>query len=848
MTTLKILTPEELKLTGMNAQTAALVIYHVNQDPANEHLAWHVTVVPNLTSRYSYFIDAKTGEVLHFHSELCQLTNHLDHNGTCELDHRTDATLNSASFNSPPPPDGPYTANAVDLLGQSRLINTYSKNNVYFLIDASQTMYNSAQSAFPDDPVGVIWTISGQNTSPENNNFQAAHITSSNNSWNNPTAVSAHYHGEKAYDYFKNTFNRNSINGQGGNIISLINIVESDGSQMDNAFWNGAAMFYGNGNQAFTAPLAKALDVAGHEMSHGVIQTTANLEYQGESGALNESFADIFGAMIDRNDWKMGEDVVNTSIFSSGALRDLSDPHNGGSSLNDPGWQPAHYTERYTGNQDNGGVHINSGIPNKAYYLFANNGSVGKDKAELVYYRALTQYLVKSSKFVDCRIAVVQAATDLYGANSAVVTAAHTAFDAVGIGAGSGTNSQTDINSNPGDEYVLMSDDNYSQLYIFTPGGQEVFNPLTNVAPLTRPSITDDGSAIVYISDDNKMRAITINWSTGATNEQIIQSDPMWYNVAISKDGQHLAALTTNDDNEIWIYDFAQGGGWQVYNLYNPTTGQGAPTTGDVVFADVIEWDFTGEWVMYDAYNQINTTSGDNIHYWDIGFIRVWDNASDDFGDGFIGKLFNGLPENVSLGDPTFSKNSDYIIAFDYFDEYNDEYYLLAANTETGEVGTIYQNDQLSWPNYSVDDNKMVLDFSDNQGNPALGIIPIASDKLSPAGNVAAFITQGRWGVWFADGDRVLTDTKDAYRPEEKIALYPNPAGNHLTLDFAAEKAGEGQLQIFDLVGRAVYAKQLAVSEGDNHHSFSVETLPAGQYFLRLHFNDGEVAVKFFKQ
>lgn len=93
---------------------------------------------------------------------------------------------------------------------------------------------------------------------------------------------------------------------------------------MGNAFWNGQAMFYGNGDNAFQ-PLAKGLDVAGHEMTHGVVEGTANLEYQGKSGALNQSFADIFGVMIDRDDWKIGEDVVKTSAFPSGALRSMGD-------------------------------------------------------------------------------------------------------------------------------------------------------------------------------------------------------------------------------------------------------------------------------------------------------------------------------------------------------------------------------------------------------------------------------------------------------------------------------------------------------------------------------------------
>src|SRR5574339_493637 len=103
-------------------------------------------------------------------------------------------------------------------------------------------------------------------------------------------------------------------------------------------------MFYRNGDVLFKKH-KKGLDVAGHEMSHGVIQNTANLEYVGQSGALNESYADVFGAMIDREDWKMGEDVVLASAFPSGALRDLSNPNNGGNSLGDPGWQPKHMNE-----------------------------------------------------------------------------------------------------------------------------------------------------------------------------------------------------------------------------------------------------------------------------------------------------------------------------------------------------------------------------------------------------------------------------------------------------------------------------------------------------------------------
>jgi bacillolysin len=828
-TKVKNLTPMELKLSGGEQTLAELVVYHADQKTNAAHLAWHVTVVPNITARYSYFIDAKTGEVLNYHSELCQIAGHFN-----SENHR----CTPSTVNVPPPP--PTTANANDLLGQTRLINTYQQGNTYYLMDASQTMFKPAQSTFPDDPVGVIWTIDAQNTSPENNNFAAAHITSSNNSWANPKAISAHYHGEKAYDYFKNTFNRESINGQGGNIISLINVVENDNSQMDNAFWNGYAMFYGNGNQAFSSPLAKALDVAGHEMSHGVIQATANLEYLGESGALNESFADVFGAMIDRNDWQVGEDIVNFGVFPSGALRDLSNPHNGGSGLNSNGWQPAHYSERYTGSEDNGGVHINSGIPNKAFHLFATNSSVGKDKAEQVYYRALSMYLVKSSNFVDCRNAVVQAATDLYGAS--VANVAKAAFDAVGIGAGSGSNNQNDIPSNPGDDYILLSDSDYSQLYIFTPDGQGTFNPLTTTSPISRPSVTDDGEAVVFISNDNKMRALTINWATGNVNEQVIQSESIWRNVAISKDGERLAALTTDYDNQLWIYDYGLGI-WQTFELFNPTTGQGGPTTGDVQYADVLEWDLSNQWVMYDALNTIKTTGGFDIDYWDISFIRVW--GGSDFSNGYVEKLFSSLPEDVSVGNPAFSKNSDYIIAFDYVDDYEEEYYLMGANIEENDVATIFQNLDLSWPNYSIDDKRLVFDAEATDGTPVLAFISLNNDKISPSGSASIYIEQGRWGVWFANGDRILG--VEDFIAEKNIRLYPNPVSENLNLEFTTEKTGEAQLQVFDLVGRQVLSEKIQAFSGKNQRQLGMSNLPGGQYFLRLNLPDGQAAMKVVK-
>jgi Zn-dependent metalloprotease len=126
-------------------------------------------------------------------------------------------------------------------------------------------------------------------------------------------------------------------------------------------------MWYGNGDQTFTE-LAGGLDVGGHEMTHGVIEQTANLEYQYESGALNESFADVFAVCIDRGDFKIGEDVVRPLTTTDGCLRNMQFPNSSTPS------QPKHVSEQYFGTQDNGGVHINSGIPTAPSTSLPANG------------------------------------------------------------------------------------------------------------------------------------------------------------------------------------------------------------------------------------------------------------------------------------------------------------------------------------------------------------------------------------------------------------------------------------------------------------------------------------------
>lgn len=796
-----------------------LSILHRNGQPI---LVWKMELMANALERWTVYTDAHSGEVVHKRPETCSLSGGHDH--------------------AMPLLDGPFTANAIDLKGVNRLINTYQVGSTYYMLDGSRPMFKPGASMLPDDPVGGILTIDALNTSPALNTFKAAHVTSGNNSWNKPAAVSAHYNAGIAYEYYLQTFNRNSINGTGGAILSFVNVADENGGGMDNAFWNGAAMFYGNGDQAFL-PLARSLDVAGHEMTHGVIQSTANLVYEKESGALNESFADIFATMIDRDDWKIGEEVVKTSVFPSGALRDLQDPHNGGSGLGSPGWQPKNTSEQYLGSQDNGGVHINSGIPNHAFYLFASNAGVTKEQAEQVFYRALDKYLVKSSKFIDLRYAVVQSCKDLFGAGTPLVAIAENAFNAVGIGSGNtggGTpdDYQDDINVNPGDEYLVFTDDLSSQLYISLTDGTGI-QVLSNKPPKSRPSVTDDGSLIVFVGQDSKLHAISIDWSTGQSIESIIQNQPVWANVAIAKDGSRIAAVADDIVPQIEVFDF-NAAQWGTFGLYNPTFAEGV-VTNEVRYADAVEFDHSGNYLVYDAYNLITNDSGTDFDYWDIGFMEIWDPAANDFASGKIFKLFASVPELSSVANPTFAKNSSYILAFDFYDGQADAFFIMGVNLESGDVGQIYENNTLGYPSYSVHDDQLI--FNSKSGfflDPVLGIIDLNSDKVTGINGTAFLLIDGAAkGNWFANGIRPLTGTEDPVLTSRAF-LYPNPGAS----SFSPVGIPSGStIRVLSSLGTEV----LRIDHWQEGQVVDLGSLPAGIYHVHMIYQGKPVVRSWIK-
>jgi Zn-dependent metalloprotease len=225
------------------------------------------------------------------------------------------------------------------------------------------------------------------------------------------------------FDFYAQLFERNSVDDKGLRLDAFVHY----GVDYDNAFWNGNQMVFGDGDGKMFQNFTGCLDVIAHELTHGVTQYEADLEYHDQPGALNESMSDVFGVLVkqwkrkdsaDKADWLIGKGILSKGMHGR-ALRSMKDP---GSAYDDPALggkdpQPGHMKQFIKTKDDDGGVHLNSGIPNRAFYLAAAAfGGYAWDKAGPIWYRALTTSLRPRSQFKDAARATIAAARDLFGA------------------------------------------------------------------------------------------------------------------------------------------------------------------------------------------------------------------------------------------------------------------------------------------------------------------------------------------------------------------------------------------------------------------------------------------------
>lgn len=303
--------------------------------------------------------------------------------------------------------------------------------------------------------------------------FASDVASDTDNRWTDAGVVDAHAYIGWTYDYFFTRHGRRGLDDRDRPIVALINPVTPEGaltlpddlsSLAINAFWCGECgpdgvglMVFGSGipsnyvtsNGQQVRPLAGALDIVAHELTHGVTDSSSGLVYEGESGALNEAFSDIMGTSVEffyqpvgpfqgEADFLMGEDAFRSIYGLQHGVRSMSNPRAFG--------DPDHYSIRYTGSEDNGGVHVNSGIANHAFYLAVVGGTnrtsglavrgvgpANREQIERAFYRAFVYMLPASATFSTARAATIQAARDLYGAGSPAELAMTQAWTAVGV-------------------------------------------------------------------------------------------------------------------------------------------------------------------------------------------------------------------------------------------------------------------------------------------------------------------------------------------------------------------------------------------------------------------------------
>jgi bacillolysin len=375
-----------------NAAKPELVVY-TDGDKAYKAYLVNLNFLAPEPGNWNYFIDSQTGEIINKYNDMHEVS------GTNQV------------------------GSGTGVLGDTKSLQTTLSNGTYYLQDNTRgggiMTYNmNNRTFFPQFFLpGSLW-------SDADNAYNQAY---------DAAAVDAHYFAGATFDYYKDVFGRNSYDGNGATIKSSVHYS----SNYNNAFWNGSQMVYGDGDGTTFAPLSGGLDVVAHELTHAVTDFSSDLVYQNESGALNEAISDIFGTLVEYHenhdpDFEVGEDIY-TPNTAGDALRSMSDPSKYG--------DPDHYSVRYTGTGDNGGVHTNSGIINKQAYLLSEGGThygvnvtgIGTAKLGEIYYRMNTVYLTSSSTFSQARSAAVQAASDLYGSSSQEVQSVHQSFDAVGI-------------------------------------------------------------------------------------------------------------------------------------------------------------------------------------------------------------------------------------------------------------------------------------------------------------------------------------------------------------------------------------------------------------------------------
>lgn len=775
---------DNVRVSGEAARAAARIEYsRVNGSPSGipfsarfaiwtdrdlmeAKLAWHVMAGDEDTPGWMCFVDAVTGEVIEAFG--CR------------------------------PAGTPATAGAKDWLGAVCTLHVTKETDKYTLADTE------AQIQVFD----VTGKILGRGDAP-------VLAFSKDNVWKDPLLVSAMNNARTTYEYYRDVHGRASLLGGKTNLIILAH-YSSDGNPAKAAFWAGGYAAFGD-----AVPYAGALDIVSHEITHGVVEKTAGLVYSYQSGALNEGFADFFGAMVDP-DWEIGEDLPG------GALRDLSNPARFDNPADMTGFQDVSIRT------DNGGVHLNMTIPAHAGYLVAD--VIGREKTAKIWYSILVnKYISPRAVFTDLRLAALQAATDLYGANSTEVRAVELAFDKVGIVGATWTKPPEDHAAREGERWMLFMND-FTDRRLFaakadTPGfvipvtSHKVF--YGSASPF---SVAENGSMIAYIDEKNNLR--TFNLDTG--KDTSADSSGTWYSVEINADGTRLAATRTTFDRTIYIIDLKNPSAGKAIPVY--TAGTEGTATNTARYVDAMDWDSTGTKLLFDAYHRIEVEGGNPIEFWDINQLDVE--------SGIITRIKTPSEQGLQAGNPSYAETNDRYIVCDLvsfeqhinaiavFDLYTLDLTRLRDNAWSDPYPVI------GHPKFSPDDRAIIFQQDDvYYVHAELYSVPVNAARTAVDGETRHLTAGGfpRWFVRVIPPVGVKEEADD--RPGQFVlhTNHPNPFNAETVIPYTLNAPGVMRLAVHDILGRRVAVLEEGYRASGTYSTvFRAEGLGSGVYFVRM--------------
>ncbi|MEL6627888.1 MAG: M4 family metallopeptidase, partial [Bacteroidota bacterium] len=741
-------------------------------------------------SRRWIYVDAQTGEVL---KELDMIhTSHTDH-----VHHHTHQTSNEIG-----------TANT-RYYGM-RQITTTNTGNGY-------TLRENDRNGKGADVITLDLN--------ESTNFgTAVDFTDDDNVWDatanaDDAAYDAHWGAEQTYDYFLNVLGRDSYDGQGADVISYIHYD----SGLFNAFWNGVSMTFGDGNGN---PLT-GLDVVAHEFAHGVTGNSAGLFYVNESGALNESFSDIFGNAIEHfalpntSSWLINE-------ATGTPFRNMLNPNQYG--------HPSFYkgNDWYNGTGDNGGVHFNSGVQNRWYTLLVEGGSgtnergepytvsaLGYDKATKIAYRNLNTYLTQTSQYTDARQGAIEAAIDLYGECSVEYEAVVNAWHAVGVGVpvldGDFGIISYEISDPCGltDEEELTIEIKYFGCDTFAGGtlillytvedpfasGAE-FVTVNNVAPLS-----------TFQHTFQKKLDLSIKQSYRILSNLVFTTDP----------------FPSNDSSELIL----------TYNSFEKNEGA-------ITFESFLNTNNILDTVHFQSGNEVTAAIKDKA------------GANESFGIEMEGGNRNRY--NLTFGQASpFEANPNYLskacictdatnmdaldMSFDLRQTYS-RFWETNLNIDSSVAA---QN--LNIMQVTVNGNPVGQPFSptSHENDPyqthALNLNAWVGQRLSIC--FEGMVNQSRQEDPFGIGDFIMIDninltptytvsSNDLTIVGPGLTIYPNPAQGEAFINFQAAHEGEVQLIVRNVLGQEVYQEMQQAVIGGNTWSLDIQKWSEGIYLIEV--------------